>query len=190
MRDRSVRTSGRSGGGAGAARITRCTGTWLEREPDIAEQTRMAQAQAALRGRRAEAAAFHHDETAANAFCVELFRDPQFQPLHLSAELIAQVINRLGEPPVVDAGDEAEFSDYLRQAAASVATPNTRRFLAAQLRRFLPRYVEAGQWRAAVAIDYSAFRTSLGNEVTPFLAQMTLAGLADYYEEEEGDEES
>ena len=69
-----------------------------------------------------------------------------------------------------------------------MAQPNTRRLLAAQLRRYLPRYVEAGQWREAVAIDYSAFRTALGNEVTPFLAQITLAGLADYYDTHDEDE--
>jgi hypothetical protein len=49
----------------------------------------------------------------------------------------------------------------------------------------LPQFTEAERWREAVAIDYSAFRTSLGNEVTPYLAQMALAGLADYYDERE-----
>src|SRR5690606_25247870 len=100
-------------------------------------------------------------------------------------ELVEKMIAKVGEPPVVDEGEEAIFSDYLRRAVLSVAVPNTRRLLAAQLRRYLPGYVEREQWKEAVAIDYSAFRTSLGEEVTPFLAQMALAGLADYYETHE-----
>jgi hypothetical protein len=182
MRGRSVRKVSRAGGGAEAARLTRCAGSWLEHEPDEAEQRRIAEAQLRLREQRAAAAQLHADGVAANAFCIELFRDESFAPLHLSDELVEQMIRRVGEPPVVDQGEETRFSDYLRSAVQSVALPNTRRLLAAQLRRYLPRYVEAGQWREAAAIDYSAFRTSLGTEVTPFLAQMALAGLADYYE--------
>jgi len=79
-------------------------------------------------------------------------------------------------------GEEERFSAYLRDAVLAVAFPNMRRMLATQLRRMLPHYVATGQWREAIAIDYSAFRTALGNEVTPFLAQMALAGMATYYE--------
>ncbi len=182
MRGRSVRRAERAGGGEEAARITRCAGTWLATAPDGAEQQRIAEAVRQVQGQRAVAAAFHRDSEAANAFCIELFRAEEFAPLHFADELVAQMIARVGEPPVVEVGDEAIFSDYLRRAVLSVALPNTRRLLAAQLRRYLPRYVEAGRWQEAVAIDYSAFRTALGNEVTPFLAQMALAGLADYYE--------
>lgn len=182
MRGRSVRKSERAGGGEAATRITRCAGTWLATEPDPDEQQRIAEAARLLQGQRAVAAAFYRDEEAANAFCIELFRGEEYAPLHFADELVEQMIARVGEPPVVEAGDEAAFSDYLRRAVLSVALPNTRRLLSAQLRRYLPRYVEAGRWKEAVAIDYSAFRTSLGNEVTPFLAQMALAGLADYYE--------
>lgn len=190
MRGRSVRKAERSGGGADAARITRCAGTWLEQEPDTAEQQRIAEAQRLLREQRTAAAELHRDAEAANAFCIELFRSPTYAPLHLSDQLVEQIVARVGEPPVVAEGDEAQFSDYLRSAVLAVALPNTRRLLAAQLRRFLPQYVEAGQWREAAAVDHSAFRTSLGNEVTPFLAQMALAGLADYYDahDDEGDE--
>ena len=54
--------------------------------------------------------------------------------------------------------------------------------LAGQLRRLLPQFVEADRLKDALAIDYNAFRTALGNEVSPFLVQMTLQGLARYYE--------
>ena len=188
MRGRSVRTDDRAGGGEGAARITRCGGTWLEQQPDAAEQARIAAAARQLKEQRAVAVAFHKDPDAANTFCLELFRGEAFAPLHFSDQLIETIIARKGEPPVVAEGESEVFSNYLREAVLVVALPNTRRFLAAQLRRMLPQYVEAGKWREAVAIDYSAFRTSLGNEVTPFLAQMALAGMAAYYEtHEEGD---
>lgn len=191
MRGRSVRAADRSGGGEGAARVTRCAGTWLEREPDEAEQRRIAEASRQLKGQREVAAAFHRDPDAANSFCIELFRGEDFQPLHLSDELVEAMIARRGEPPIVSEGEGEVFSSYLREAVLAVAQPNTRRFLAAQLRRTLPRYTEAGRWREAVAIDYSAFRTALGNEVTPFLAQMALAGLAAYYEtHDEGEEDA
>jgi hypothetical protein len=189
MRGRSVRKAEPGGGGAEAARATRCAGTWLEQEPDAAEQRRIAEAQRLLSQQRAASAELHRDAEAANAFCIELFRDAIYAPLHFSDELVAQMIRHAGEPPVVDEGEEATFSAYLREAVLAVAQPNTRRVLAAQLRRYLPRYVEAGQWREAAALDYSAFRTSLGNEVTPFLAQMALAGLADYYEAHEDEDE-
>ncbi len=189
MRGRSVRTTELAGGGEGATRITRCAGTWLERPPDAEEQRRIAEASRQLKEQRAVAVEFHKDPEAANAFCVELFRSETFAPLHFADELVELMIARRGEPPVVSEEDGAIFAAYLRDAVLSVALPNTRRFLAAQLRRTLPAFVEAGKWREAVAIDYSAFRTSLGNEVTPFLAQMALAGLAAYYETHEEDEE-
>lgn len=188
MRGRSVRTAERAGGGEGATRITRCAGTWLERQPDEAEQRRIAEAARLLKEQRAVAVEFHRDPDAANEYCLELFRGEAFQPLHLADELVELMIARKGEPPIVGEGEGEIFSNYLRDAVLAVALPNTRRFLAAQLRRLLPQYVEAGQWRAAVAIDYSAFRTSLGNEVTPFLAQMALAGMAAYYETHEEDD--
>lgn len=187
MRGRSVRKTDLAGGGR-AARLTRCAGTWLDQEPDSAEIARIDAAGRTIREQRRLSIEFHRDPAAANAFCVELFRTADFAPLHFSDELVARMIASVGEPPVVGEGEESQFSDYLRDAVLSVAHPDTRRFLSIQLRRLLPKYAEAGQWREAIAIDYSAFRTSLGNEVTPFLAQMALAGLADYYDsrEEEG----
>ena len=182
MRGRSVRKTNLAGGGESAARLTRCAGTWLERVPDEAEQRRIAEAARQLREQRKLAVEFHRDPQAADAFCIELFRGPEFAPLHFSDELVGRMIAAEGEPPVVEEENQAAFSDYLRRAVLRVALPDTRRQLAAQLRRLLPEMVEAGRWREAIAIDYSAFRTSLGNEVTPFLAQMALAGLADYYD--------
>ncbi|NJN15942.1 MAG: hypothetical protein HC822_06455 [Oscillochloris sp.] len=185
MRGRSVRKTSLSGGGSEAVRLTRCAGTWLEHEPDPSEQQRIADAARRLREQRRIALELYRDPKALDVFCIELFRSEAFIPLHFSDALIEQIITIVGEPPVVDDDDQEIFSGYLRQAVLAVAVPNTRRTFAAQLRRMLPQYAEAEQWREAIAIDYNAFRTSLGNEVSPFLAQMALAGLADYYDARE-----
>lgn len=185
MRGRSVRKTQLAGGGTAAARLTRCAGTWLEQAPDEAEQRRIAEAARQLREQRRLAVEFHQNPQAADAYCIELLRGPEFAPLHFADELVERMIAKQGEPPVVGEDEQDQFSDYLRRAVLAVALPETRRLLAAQLRRLLPQFAEAGRWREAVAIDYSAFRTSLGNEVTPYLAQMALAGLADYYEAHE-----
>ncbi len=189
MRGRILRKSDLAGGGDMAALLTRCAGTWLEQPPDIAEQTRMAEAAKRLLAQRSLALELHRDAKALDALCIELFRDEQFAPLHFGPLLISKMIAQVGEPPVVGDDETERFSDYLREAVLSVAVPNTRRFLATQLRRMLPIYTERGRWREAIAIDYSAFRTSLGSEVTPYLAQMALAGLADYYDEVEPEAE-
>lgn len=167
------------------ARLTRSVGTWLALPPDAAEDRRINAASTLLREHRAEALAFHRDPVAVNSFSIELFRREEFAPLVLSDLLVEQMIQAVGEPPVVDEGEEGQFSAYLQRAVLAVASANVRRGLARQLRRMMPRYTEAGQWQEAVAIDYNAFRTSLGSEVSPFLAQMALAGLAAYYEEHE-----
>ena len=182
MRGRSVRKTELAGGGSAATRLTRCAGTWLEHAPDEAEQRRIAEATRQLREHRRLAIEFHQNPQAADTYCIELLRGPEFAPLHFADELVERMIAKEGEPPVVGEEEQDQFSDYLRRAVLAVALPDTRRQLAAQLRRLLPQFAEARRWREAVAIDYSAFRTALGNEVTPYLAQMALAGLADYYE--------
>ncbi len=145
----------------------------------------MARAAQQLREQRRIAIEFHTNPEAANAYCIEMFRSAEFNPLHFDTLLIERMLTRVGEPPIVEGDNQEAFSEYLREAVLSVAHADVRRSLASQLRRMLPEYTAAGRWREAVAIDYSAFRTSLGNEVTPYLAQMALAGLADYYDERE-----
>ncbi len=166
-----------------AASLTRCEGAWLERAPDSAELRRIDAAAKALREQRRIALEFHRDPHAAKVFSIELFRTDDFAPMHLEDWLIERIIERFGDPPVVEEeGEEAAFSQYLRQGVLAIATSRLRSALAAQLRRYLPRYAEAKRWKEAIAIDSNAFRTALGNEVSPFLVQMTLAGLADWYD--------
>jgi hypothetical protein len=183
MRRRSVRKTQRAGGGLEAASLTRCRGTWLEHEPDAEEVQRVAAAVQQLRTQRRLALEFYNKRQEADAFSIELFREAAFNPLHLADAVVERIIAGIGEPPVVEGEDTSAFTEYLQRAVFLFGLPNPRRMLAAQLRRFLPQYVEAERWREAIAIDHNAFRTALGNEVTPFLAQMTLAGLADYYEQ-------
>lgn len=169
-----------------AATLTRCEGTWLEKVADAAEEQRIEAATKVLRQQRKIAVEFYQNPEQVNLLSIELFRRPEFAPLHLEDWLIERIIDKLGEPPVVDEGeDTGVFTDYLRDAVLSFAHADIRRAMASQLRRFLPQFVAAEQWREAVAIDYNAFRTSLGNEVSPFLAQMTLEGLAHWYDEAE-----
>jgi hypothetical protein len=173
-----------------AAALTRCAGTWLAAPPDAAEQERIAAAGKALREQRRRAVEFHQDPNAATLFSINLFRDAAFAPLHLERRLIAQMIAAQGEPPEVADPDDPAFVQYLRQAILSIAHAQLRKALAAQLRRYLPRYVAAEDWQAAIALDHNAFRTALGNEVSPFLLQMTLEGLARYYEEIEAEQDT
>ncbi|NJL35215.1 MAG: hypothetical protein HC893_16885 [Chloroflexaceae bacterium] len=105
--------------------------------------------------------------------------------MHLGDELVARMIEQVGEPPVVNDPDDPAFANYMRRAVLSIANSKVRRHLADQLRRYLPMFVESERWREAIAIDNNAFRTSLGNEVSPFLVQMALSGLVRWYETHE-----
>lgn len=171
-----------------AASLTRSDGSWIEQPPDDRERQRVDAAYRVLREQRRIAVEFHKEPEQAKLFSLELFRQETFAPLHFDDWVIEQMIAECGEPPVVEEGNEAEFSDYLRRAVLSVAHARLRRAMGAQLRRFLPQFVEAGKLKEAVAIDYNAHWTIFGNITTPFLVQMALAGMARYYEAEEDEE--
>lgn len=168
------------------AALTRCADTWLALPPDEAELQRIEVACRAVREHRKIAVEFHRNPQLVREFSLELFQRPDFAGLHLSNSLIEKIIAAVGEPPVVTDQDDPTFANYLRRAVLSIATSRVRRDLSGQLRRFLPAFVEREEWQAAVAIDHGAFRTALGNEVSPFLVQMTLQGLARFYDEQGG----
>lgn len=172
-----------------AATLTTCAGTWLEHPPSDAEQQQIEDAFQQVREQRRLAVEFHRDPTSANMFSLTLFRSEEFAPLQLNERLIAQIIDRLGEPPIVEDPDDPAFTNYLRKAVLTIASAQVRRAFAEQLRRFLPRYVAAAEWKKAIAVDHNAFRTALGNEATPFLVQMTIEGLARWYETYEDTDE-
>lgn len=168
-----------------AAALTACADTWLAHAPDEAEQQRIEAACKQLREQRKLAVEFYQDPQAARIFSLELFRQEHFALLHLGEHLIEQILRQVGEPPVVETENDPAFSNYMRQAVLVIASSRVRRELAAQLRRFLPQYVQAARWKEAIAIDNNAFRTSLGNEVSPFLVQMALGGLVRWYDQHE-----
>ena len=106
-------------------------------------------------------------------------------PLHLDDWLIEEILNEIGEPPIVADNDDPSFSNYLLQALGVVADARLRRALAEQSHRFLPQYVEAGQIREALAIEHNAYMTVMSNAATPLLVQMLVGGLARWYDEHE-----
>jgi hypothetical protein len=167
------------------AALTACEGTWLERPPDAGEQARIDKAFQELKKHRAEAMSFSDDVEAANRFSIEMFRDERFAPLQFDDWLIESVLDQNGEPPVVEDEGDTAFSDYLRQAVGSIASSRVRRAMADQARRFIPQYVEAGQIKQALALDYNAYLTVMSDAVTPLLVQMLVGGLARWYDEHE-----
>src|SRR5262245_38703690 len=168
-----------------AAALTACEGTWLERPPAVEEMTRISIAQKALEQHRAEATALSQDEEALHRFSLEIFRDPRFTPLHFDDWLIESILDQHGEPPIVEDESDPSFSNYLRAAIDSIASSRVRRTMSAQARRFIPEYIEAGQIREALAIDYNAYMTVMSNAITPLLVQMTVGGLSRWYDEHE-----
>ncbi len=171
------------------AGLTACEGTWLERPPSAEELQQIDAAFQQMKQHRAEAIALGEDTEEANRFSIELFRDPRFAPLQFEDWVIESVLKRLDEPPVVEDDSDPAFSDYLRQAVLLVASSRVRRAMAEQVRRFLPQYVEAGQIKEALAIDYNAYLTVMSEAVTPLLVQMLLGGMARWYDEYGEDED-
>ena len=165
------------------AALTACEGTWLERPPSAEEAARIAAAQQELANHRKEAAALSADEQALHKLSLEIFRDPRFAPLHFDDWMIEQVLDQFGEPPVVEDEADTAFSDYLRTAVQSIGTSRVRRTMSAQLRRFLPAYVEAGQITEGLAIDYNVYMTVMSDANTPLLVQMLVGGLSRWYDE-------
>ncbi|MCS6841128.1 MAG: hypothetical protein NZ699_06525 [Roseiflexus sp.] len=170
------------------ATVSNCEGTWLERPPDAEEQAKIDAAGRVLRRFRLEALQLGADQDAFNRFSLEIFRDERFKPLHFSDDLIEMILDEIGEPPVVEDENDPSFTNYLLRALGVVASSRVRRVMAEQARRFLPQYVDAGQYKEALAIEHNCYMTVMSNAATPLLVQMLVSGLARYYEEHETDE--
>ncbi len=165
-----------------AATLTDCAGTWLETPPQPDEIARIKAARGALDGKRREVH-LPTDHTERTALALGVFRERHFVPLHFSDSTIEKVIAQHGEPPVVIEQDDPAFTNYLRTAIGSLASARVRRVLVDQAARLLPIYVEAGQYREALAIEYALYRTRMSDDATPLLVQMLLGGLVRWYEE-------
>ena len=171
------------------AALTACEGTFLERPPTAEELEHIDAAFQELKKHRAAADAFAADPEAANRSSIELFRSPLFAPLQFEDWVVESLLDKHGEPPVVEDDSDPAFSDWLRAAVLGMATSRVRRAMAEQVRRFLPTYTEAGQIKEALAIEYNAYLTVMSEAVTPLLAQMLVGALARWYDEHEEDEE-
>ena len=172
-----------------AVALTASEGTWLERPASDEEQQRLRAAEQVLGQHRAEASALSADETALQRFSLEVFRDERFAPLHFDDGVVEQVLDQFGEPPVSEDENDTSFSDYLRSSVLWFASSRVRRALSAQSRRFIPAFVEAGQIRHALALDYNAYVTVMSDAVTPLLAQMMVGALSRWYDEHEEEDE-
>lgn len=171
-----------------AASLSACAGTWLEQPPDQAEQARISAARRALQAHRSAAEALSADPHAAARFSLELFRDPRFTPLAFSDQIVASILESHGEPPVAEDPDDPSFSDYLHDVAVAISSTRLRRALVEQIQRFIPQYVEAGQIREALAIEYNIHLTNYGQDTSPLIVQLLLAALMRWYEEHEPEE--
>jgi hypothetical protein len=170
------------------AGLTTCEGTWLERPPDAAEQARIHAAEMTLRAHRSEAAGIGATQEDFNRFSLQMYREERWSALHLEDWVIEDILEDIGEPPIVVDSDDPAFSNYLLRALGLIAGARIRRALAEQSRRFVPGYVDEGRFREALAIEHNAYMTVMSDAATPLLVQMLVGGLARWYEEH--DEES
>jgi hypothetical protein len=171
------------------ASLTTSQGTWLERPADAEEQARIKAAGQELARQRKLAQELSQDTAVAFTFSLELFRREEFAPLHFEDWVVEEVLARHGEPPIVERPDDPAFTDYLKRACADFASTRVRRAMAEQVRRLIPGFVERGELKEALAIDYNAYYTVMSATVTPLLVQMMVAALARWYEEHEEDVE-
>jgi hypothetical protein len=169
--------------------LTTCEGTWLERPADEAELARLKAAQQRLARERRMAQEFSGDTTHAFTFSLELFRREEFAPLHFEDWAVEALLERHGEPPIVEQPSDPAFTDYLKRGVADFANARVRRAMAEQVRRFIPVFVERGEIKEALAIDYNAYYTVMSATVTPLLVQMMVSALARWYEEHEEETE-
>lgn len=171
-----------------AAGLTNCAGTWLERAPDADEVARVTAAVREMTKHRGTQQELHADRTAFHQFSLNIYRDPRWEPLYFDDWLIEQILNDVGEPPIVISNEDPAFSNYLLHALSQIDSARLRRALAEQSRRFLPQYVENGQIREALAIEHNAYMTVMSNAATPLLVQSLVGALARWYDEHEEDE--
>ncbi len=165
--------------------MTACEGTAFERPPDAEEQAHIAAADRELRKYRLQAMQMGADQETFNKFSLQIYRDERFAPLYFSDDLIETIIEEQGEPPIVQDDSDPAFSNYLLASLSTVASARLRRVLAEQSRRFLPKYVQIGLIREALALEHNAYMTVMSDAATPLLVQMLVGGLARWYEENE-----
>ncbi|MFM2310326.1 MAG: hypothetical protein RLY87_2448 [Chloroflexota bacterium] len=165
------------------AAYTRCVGTPIEHAPDAEEQTAV---RAAMETARRERQTVQDSLTSVDAYhgqSLALYRDARFNALALDGWLIADVIDAIGEPPVVEDEDDPAFTQYIIRALDAIMSARIRRALAEQSQRFLPQLIAENNIEGAVLLANNAYMTLMSDAATPLMVQCMVSGLAAYYDE-------
>ena len=165
------------------AAYTRCVGTWLEHAPAQAELTSMREAMEAARRYRETVKDAIPSVEAYNEMSLALFRHERFRALALEGWIIADVIDAIGEPPIVEDEADPTFAQYIRAAVGTVASARIRRALAEQAQRFLPTLIAADDQVGAILLAQNTYMTLMSESSTPLLVQSIVSGLSAYYDE-------
>ncbi len=81
------------------------------------------------------------------------------------------MLDRHGEPPVVESDDDPAFSDWLRTAVIDVASSRVRRLWPSRCVGSCRCSSRNEQFKEALALDYNAYLTVMSDAVTPLLAR-------------------
>ncbi|MFN7470325.1 MAG: hypothetical protein ACK5S9_01575 [Roseiflexaceae bacterium] len=165
------------------AAYTRCAGTAIEATPDTAEMTEIRAAMEAARRERQSVQETLTSIDAYHARSLALYRQPRFGALALDGWLIADVIDSIGEPPIVEDEEDPAFTDYIVRALDAIMSARIRRALSEQSQRFLPALIAENDIEGAVLLANNAYMTLMSSAATPLMVQAMVSGLAAYYDE-------
>lgn len=165
------------------AAYTRCVGSLLEKAPDAAELKSVRDAMEAARRARDSVQDAITTLDAYHEQSLALFRDDRFRVLALEGWLIADVIDSIGEPPIVEDETDTAFTDYIVNAIEVIISARIRRALAEQSQRFLPALIAEENITGAVLLANNAYMTLMSERATPLLVQAMVSGLSAYYDE-------
>jgi len=165
------------------AAYTRCVGSPLEHAPDKAEQTRIREAMESARRARDSVQDAITTLDAYHEQSLALFRQNRFFVLALEGWLIADVIDAIGEPPIVEDEADTAFTTYIISAIDVIISARIRRALAEQSQRFLPELIAENDITGAVLLANNAYMTLMSERATPLLVQAMVSGLSAYYDE-------
>lgn len=165
------------------AAYTRCVGSWIEHEPTKAELISMRDAMETARNYRESVKNAIPSRDAYNEMSLALFRQDQFRVLAIEGWIIADVIDTVGEPPIVEDEADPAFTEYILAAIGTIASARIRRALAEQAQRFLPKLIAADDKVGAILLAHNTYITLMSESSTPLLVQAVVSGLSAYYDE-------
>lgn len=165
------------------AAYTRCVGTWLEHAPTKDELATMRDAMESARRYRETVKNAIPSIEAYHEMSLALFRQDQFRALAIEGWIIADVIDALGEPPIVEDEADQTFTTYILEAIGTIASARIRRALAEQAQRFLPILIDADDEVSAILLAQNTYMTLMSESATPLLVQSVVSGLSAYYDE-------